>query len=378
MQKLLIVSDSISCPSGLARIARELAQRIHANLSDVIELGTCGYGGVGSNRFPWMDYHLNNIENWLIPELPKVATDFAPDEELIVFVIWDSSRLSWFADPDYCPVPSLRAWLTQAKIRKWTYSAIDAAGPNGGLSTTLVHTLAGFERVLNYSKFSSTVTGYPDFIPHGIDCSLFFPSERNFSKDAFRTMGFVGLERSSFLIGIVATNQARKDWALGFQTAKMLLDRGEDVRLWCHVDMIQRFWDLGSLVVDYGLQGRVIITTATFTDEQMSLLYSACDVTLAIGRGEGFGYSAYESIACGTPTVAADYCGSEWLPPSMKVKPIGFNYEGPYCMKRPVFSVKDWADCAQEQKGIIASLPDELDWRNVWKRWESWFRKGLK
>ena len=35
-------------------------------------------------------------------------------------------------------------------------------------------------------------------------------------------------------MGIVATNQARKQWALGIQTAKLLLDRGLDVRVWAH------------------------------------------------------------------------------------------------------------------------------------------------
>ena len=314
----------------------------------------------------------------MVPELPSIAKKFAGDEPLDVMFIWDCSRLAWFADPEYCPIPSLRAWLQHAKYRKLTYSAIDAAGPRGGLSVNLKRILGGFDRVLNYSKFSSQVTGYPDHIPHGIDTSQFRYHDRNQCKDAFRGMGFVGLERSSFLIGIVATNQARKDWALGFQTARELMDRGKDVRLWCHVDVIQRFWDLGALVEDYGLQGRVIITVTTFTDEQMSLLYSACDVVLAIGRGEGFGYSTYEALASGTPVVAGDYCGAEWLSPSMKVKPIGFNYEGPHCMKRPVFEVGDWADCAIEQAGLIASLPDELDWDNVWVKWEKWFRKGAE
>ena len=373
---LLLISDGVTTPSGLARITRELASRIHANMKDEFRVATCGYGGIGSVNIPWTDYHLNSIDNFIIPELPRVGLDFAKDEELTILAIWDSSRLAWLADPEYCPIPSLRAWLEKTPIKKWTYSAIDAAGPNGGLSVNLKRILGGFDRVLNYSKFSSKVTGYPDFLPHGIDTTQFRPHDRNACKDAFRAMGFVGLERSSFLIGIVATNQARKDWALGFQAAKELLDRGKDVRLWCHVDLLQRFWDLGALVEDYGLQGRVIITVTNFPDEQMSLLYSACDVVLAIGRGEGFGYSAYESLASGTPIVAGDYCGAEWIPPSMKVKPIGFNYEGPHCMKRPVFDLEDWADCAENQEGIIASLPKELDWNNVWPKWEKWLREG--
>ena len=185
---LLLISDAIDAPSGLARITRELAERIHLNLGDVIRLGTAGYGGTGGET-RWKDYHLNSIENWMVPELPSIAKKFAGDQELTVCFIWDCSRLAWFADPEYCPIPGLRAWLEKAKIRKWTYSAIDAAGPQGGLSVNLKRILGGFDRVLNYSKFSSQVTGYPDHIPHGIDTSQFRYHDRNQCKDAFQRDG---------------------------------------------------------------------------------------------------------------------------------------------------------------------------------------------
>src|SRR6516225_2325611 len=81
---LLIVSDSISCTSGLGRIARDLATRIHANLSDVFRVGTCGYGGPGSSKFKFPEYHVHSIDNWLLPELPQIASDFAPDGDLIL------------------------------------------------------------------------------------------------------------------------------------------------------------------------------------------------------------------------------------------------------------------------------------------------------
>ena len=374
---LLIISDSISCSSGLGRIARDLATRIHENMSDVYRVATAGYGGSGSSRFPFKEYHFHSVENWLLPELPQIAQDFAGGEELILMWIWDLSRVYWVGNPQQCQMPHLNDWLSKANIKKWIYHPIDADGPQGRLSVRLADTMKHFDRVLDYSAFSSRVTGNPDHLPHGIDASVFRPYDRRESKRRFRELGFQSLQDTDFLVGVVGTNQARKDWALAVQTVRTLLDRGHDVKLWCHVDQLERFWSLPNLIADYGLAGRVVITNANFTDEQMAQFYSACDVFLSIGLGEGFGFGQYEALACGVPVVAGDYCGSEWLPPGMKVEPVAYRYEGPYCCKRPVYDPKDWADLAEDQRGIIASLPSELDWNVLWPRWRDWFRKGL-
>jgi glycosyltransferase involved in cell wall biosynthesis len=377
---LLLVSDSISCTSGLGRITRDLAIHVHEHLGDVYRVGTAGYGGVGSRKFPWPDYHFHFIDNWLLPELPQIAHDFAGDKELTILFVWDLSRLYWFADPLQCPQPHLRRWLETAKLRKWVYHAIDADGPNGKQSTKLAATMQGFDRVLDYSAFSCGITGNTEHLPHGIDTSVFRPYDRKESKRKFRELGFQSLKEDDFLVGIVATNQARKDWALGIQTCRILLDRGLDVKLWCHIDVLERFWSLPNLIADYGLAGRVVITTSEFNDDQMAQFYSACDVTLGIGLGEGFGYPIFESLACGVPCVHGDYGGAaEHMPPSMKVRPIAYRHEGLYCCERPVFNPEDWADVAEDNKGIVASLPWYIDWSSptLWESWEQWFRRGL-
>ena len=375
---LLIVSDSISCTSGLGRIARDLATRIHANLSDVFRVGTCGYGGPGSSKFKFPEYHVHSIDNWLLPELPQIASDFAPDGDLILMPIWDLSRLYWMADTRSCPIPHLRRWLETAKMQKWLYHPIDGEGPNGKIPGSLAPTMAAFDRIIDYSAFSCAVTGNKDHLPHGIDASVFFPRDKKECRQAFRSAGFANLKDKSLLVGIVATNQVRKDWAIGIQTCRELLERGHDVRVWCHTDSLDRHWNIPNLIVDYHLQGRVAITTANFTDEQMNGFYSACDVTLGIGLGEGFGYPIFESLASGTPCIHGKYGGAaEHMPPSMLIDPIAARYEGIFCMKRPVFDPKDWADAVESNIGLPTALPDHLDWNNLWKQWEAWFRKGI-
>lgn len=375
---LLLISDAISCSSGLGRITRDLATLAHEHLSDVYRIGTCGYGGPGSQKFPWPDYHFSAIENWQLPELPQIATDFAGEEELTIMFVWDLSRLGWFADPRQCTIPGLRRWLETAKIKKWVYHPIDSEGPNGGLSTRLSHTMKGFDRVLDYSAFSCGVTGNTEHLPHGINTSIFKPHDRIESKRNFRKLGFQSLTDDSFLVGIVATNQARKDWALGIQTCKILLDRGLDVKVWAHCDVLERFWSLPNLIADYGLAGRVVITDAHFTDEQMAGFYSACDVTLGIGLGEGFGYPIFESLACGVPCIHGNYGGaSDHLSWPMLVNASAWRYEGLFCCKRPVFNAESWASKAMDADRHAATLPTYIDWTNLWPEWEKWFRKGL-
>jgi glycosyltransferase involved in cell wall biosynthesis len=292
---LLFLSDSISSTSGLGRITRDLATRTHQYCSDVFEVATVGYGGPGSRKFPFPEYHLHSVKDWLCAELP------------------------------------------------------------------------------------SKITGNKDFLPHGIDTTVFNPRDRKESKKAFREGGFQGLSDDSMLIGIVATNQARKNWQLGIETCKILLDRGVDVRLWCHTDILDRYWRLPNLIVDYGLTGRAACTVTRFTDEQMAVMYSACDVTLGIGP-EGFGYPIAESLACGTPCVTGSYgAQAEFTPEFMQIEPIAHYYENPFCSKRPVYNARHWADFAQQVAGTPASLPDHVNWSagKLWPLWQSWLRKGL-
>ena len=264
-------------------------------------------------------------------------------------------------------------------MKKWLYHPVDAEGPYGKLSGRLSETMKLFDRVLDYSAFSCRVTGNTEHLHHGIDTSVFHPYDRIESKRQFRELGFQNLNDDDFLVGIVATNQPRKDWALGIQTCRILLDRGVNVKVWCHVDVLDRHWSIPNLIADYGLGGRVTITDANFKDEQLAKFYSACDVTLSIGLGEGFGYPTYEALACGTPVVAGDYCGSEWLSGGAGVvSPVAWRFEGPYSCKRPVYDADDWADMAQELATRKGKLPNRLDWTNLWPEWEQWFREGLQ
>lgn len=144
-------------------------------------------------------------------------------------------------------------------------------------------------------------------IPHGIDSGIFYPRDRRRARLDFGYHVFGEgqqhiIKSDEFLVGIIATNQPRKDWPLAFETVSILrIKHNKNVRLWIHTDALERYWSIPTLAQDYGLSDCSWATLSDLTDDQLAWGYSACDVTLGIGRGEGFGLPLAESLACGTP-----------------------------------------------------------------------------
>ena len=377
--KILILGDSPSGPTGLGRLIRDLALRMSA--MEGIEIATLGFGAPPSSRLPFFQYPIHSIGtttgDWIVSELPSVWDDFAGPYPGILFSIWDISRLEWLGNPDLCPLPELKQWIKTTPVKKWIYPAIDAESINGGLSMRLKRAIKGFDRVINYTAWSAGITGYPDHLPHGIDTGVFRPHPKPEARRRIRNAGCTIFDDQSFLVGIVATNQPRKDWALGLQTIRVLLDRGVNVKVWIHTDSTLRHWDINALARDLGLAGRIACSPAGASDEDLSWHYSACDITLGIGP-EGFGYPLAESLACGVPVIAGSYGGQvEFVPPEYLVKPIAFRYEGVFANKRPIYAPEDFATLAAEFGGKQAILPGMLDWETLWPEWEEWIRKGL-
>jgi glycosyltransferase involved in cell wall biosynthesis len=367
------LSDAPSCSSGFGRITRELALRIHADLPE-FRVACAGYGGYGSRSIPFPEYHYSMSQSWIPDQLPEIAEDFAPGERLTILSIWDCSRLPWLSKPEICPNVAVRKWLLDNQPKRWIYTPMDAESPY----SMYREILSGFDRVLNYTAFGARVTGFPDHIPHGIDTTVFHPMDRKMARGELLRW-FRGLKVDSLLVGIVATNQGRKDWRLGIETLRLLLDRGHDVRAWAHTDGPVGWWDIPRLVKDYGLEGRVATTSFQLSDPQMAWMYSACNVSLGIGLGEGMGYASFESVACGTPHIAPNYGGGAEFMEDVQsfclVGPSAYYYEGPGCAKRPVMEAKFYADAVEQfvfHRDGEASLPSGLKWENVWPEWKNW------
>jgi glycosyltransferase involved in cell wall biosynthesis len=397
---VLIVSDAVSAGTGLGRIAGEIAIRADANLKDVCRIASFGYGGPGSQRFKFPQYAIEGMADFVLPTLPEVWADWAGKQAGVILFVWDAGRLGWFSRPNVmCEVEPLKQFLTSAKIERWIYNPVDAEGPHDTLSYPLVQSLLGFDRILAYGQWSEDIIRRSlgnEFsqerdlgsIPHGIDPAIFCPRDRSEARKNFTSLTGCGnlrgttpppIREDEILIGAVATNQARKDWGLWAEICEMILHRHHPkARFWIHTDKMENYWSLFALLVDFGLADTVMFSLGYLNDDEMAQAYSACDVTLGIGAGEGFGYPIAESLFCGTPCIHGKYAGAvDFVDQDLLINPVRLHLEGVYNCYRPIFDAKDWVDKIEYFLGKRVNQPSPLDWSNVWPRFDAWFRKAL-
>lgn len=382
---ILILSDAPDSSTGLGRITRDIAHVL--STMPTFRVGTFGRGGLGSKNLPWVQYVFPEAEQWGEGLLIKVCEDFSRDEPFIIFTIWDASRLFWFGYPDTLPPNHpLKAFLQSGKFKRWGYFPVDAQGPNGGLSILSRRAVSGYDRVLAYSKFGRSVlrgatnplAGELDFIPHGIHQDTFYDRGREEGR------AILGIEADKKLVGCVMTNQARKDWGVWAQTAKILVDKDPSYRFWAHVDLLERYWSLPALIEDFGLTDYVRITQSV-TDETLAKLYSACDVTVLPSLGEGFGYPLAESMACGVPAIHVQYgAGAEIVGEQNVVRPIHYRLDTLHNLYRPILDSGSFAAAAhdtvaqrKDRKTVRAEV-EHLFWPNLAPVWKNWFTNGLR
>lgn len=387
---LLVTTDSPDLPSGLARIGRDLATRIHAHLPE-FSVGYLGRGGIGSSRFPFPVYTIphsfigsGTSDEWGAAILPQVWKDFAgaSDAPGIIFTIWDPARLLWLSRPEYLAADGpLKTFLASRPFKLWGYFPVDGHNTHGTLGRLGREVLRGYDRILGYTPYGASVLAktlddptrgiIPD-LPHGLD-DIWHP------RGCAESRADLGWADDDFIVGVVATNQSRKDWGLAAEVGALLAKRfGDRYRQWWHIDKEDnpRAWSVPSLLDEYDLGPATTVSTQQ-DDDWLARAYSACDVTLAIGAGEGFGLNIIESQACGTPVIHGDYAGGAGLVRyGARIPWKSYRLDGALAIIRPVFEARHWASAAAMTHSPVASM-DSFRWKTLWPRWESWFREGL-
>lgn len=397
--RLMIYSDAPTSRSGLGRITRELASHIYSDseLHDKFTIATLGMGGPHSCNLSYANYPVTNLAGPLIPEFfMPTWRDFAGSQRGIILAIVNPSWLGWIANPRLTlPDSPLRSFLTKPArpFDLWAYTPIDGSSPTGQLSDRDAENLSLCDRVLATTQYGSSIidqstkkllwqnTSTPH-LPHGLDTGIFNPRPRAGARAGFMSIVTEGqivkpAQPSTVLIGCVATNSSRKDWPLAIHTTRLLKDRGLSIFLWAHTDSPDKHWDIPQLARDYGISGQLILTHGNLSDDAMAQAYSACDLTLAIGSGEGWGWPIAESLACGTPVIHGNYAaGAEILNsyPQMLIDPVAWRVEYNSGILRPIHSADEWASRAID---LLAnpqpiSLPAHLSWDACWTAWKSW------
>jgi glycosyltransferase involved in cell wall biosynthesis len=208
---LLFLADAITSSTGLSRVCRDLATRVHSSMQDTFRVGTLGVGGPisTSSRFPFPNYSIIRLQQMVPTDLPLVWEDFAgrygdelqedSEQDLqerrgqirkgAMTVIWNLSWLQWLAQPYLLPLdhpvrnfllrrppsvsqdhwaaisnpsspsfsPQLLTRLADSPFERWLYCPVDGHLPDGTLGHQLAPILQGFTRLLAYTRYGADV-----------------------------------------------------------------------------------------------------------------------------------------------------------------------------------------------------------------------------
>jgi glycosyltransferase involved in cell wall biosynthesis len=304
VHKILIIGDAVA-PTGFARVIRSIFDPLKRDF-ELHQLAT-RYDGRPH------DY------NWKLYQASKGKSPYGYDqvvpliEEIqpaIVFLLYD--------------IPYQRPYLAEIlkashRPRVVMYSPVES----GPIAPELIKHLAGVTRYVLYTEYGRREIAdtlnrvredHPDFefpalevIPHGVDTERFYPLSNDEGEipgrrlDARRAMKLGDAEHlEAFIILNANRNMSRKRIDLTMQGfAEFAHDKPANVKLYLHMGTQDRGWNVLILAQRYGIFDRLIMTQADntqpqFSDQQLNLLYNACDVGITTTTGEGWGMVSFE------------------------------------------------------------------------------------
>ena len=379
---LLLIGDGPDQQTGLGRIGRDLATLM--SRMPELRVGYLGLGSRGSRQLPFVQYSIDQrFSNWGELELERCWLDFAGQERGVVLTCWDASRCCWLGARRWWP-PRLEKFLQAGHFDLWGYFPVDATGPAGRQSAIIRETLRGYVRTAVPSLWAQGQIEGAEWLPHGLNLSVWQPIERGQARQQLGGQ----FHLDDFVVGVVASNQARKDWGLVAAACAELKRRlGREFRAWWHTDLAVRHWDIPLLIGDFGLADVVTLSVDEVSDRELAVAYAACDATLHPGLGEGFCYPVAESLACGTPAIVGDYAAAPELVPvaGWKVKPVAFRLDSRWNSLRPVYEPAAFVEAVMAvregewAREMCRDSVAHLVWKQLWPAaWRKWIRTGLE
>ena len=434
MANFLIIGDAPSTHSGLARIAKDIAQHLVRDGHSVDFLGLQHQWSWTAKTDPGYPVwairdgeefgerdvleHVYRLTKGGVPpnSLTNQITERATWRDLIVWFIWDPSRCA-------SPIAAIRAQQKRGffkNVQIWGYYAVDAEGPgkDGAFGGPAAMAVQETDRVLAYTEFGARVLAATDgpnrsetpfpHLPHGLSAPFAEPwdVEQGWNTLPNPIAEWLLLKRGRIL-GAVATNQPRKDLPLLFEAGALAREAGLIDALWLHTDTLTGHYSLPWIVENWGWIGgkNLLITTpkgvfdkktgfgsrwTLESDEELAAMYQACRVTFAPGLGEGWGYPIVESMALGIPCAVINYAGgAELVPWKMRASPASWRWDGLYCLKRPVVNPYDalhalqfaveYTECGDKTREYVRSLGQKWAWSKIWPElWRPWVEEGLR
>ncbi|MDQ3906837.1 MAG: hypothetical protein M3268_00675, partial [Acidobacteriota bacterium] len=308
MIRILIIGDAVA-PTGFARVIRSIFGPLREDF-ELHQLAT-RYDG-GPHDYPWRLYQASKGASvYGYDQIAALVREIRPE---IVFLLYDI--------PFQVPYTAeLRK--AEPRPRVVVYSPVES----GPVAPEIVGRLQGVSRYVLYTEYGrreiersleSVRADVPDFsfpklevIPHGVDTRRFYPLGRDDGGEvparrieARRALKLDDAEHlGAFIVLNANRNMPRKRIDVTMQGfARFARGKPANVKLYLHMATEDSGWNVLILAKRYGIYDRLIMTRADnvrpqFSDEQLNLLYNACDVGITTTTGEGWGMTSFEHAA---------------------------------------------------------------------------------
>lgn len=303
--KILIIGDAVA-RTGFGRVIRSIFEPLHHDYA-LHQLAT-RYDG-RPHDYPWQLYP---AKGYGYDQIGPLIEQIRPE---IVFLLYDISfQVSY--------LEQLRKAAPPPKIV--FYSPVEA----GPIAPEIMHRLQGVSRyvvfteygrreiaeAVNSARAQDPAFRFPelDVIPHGVATDRFFPLSPAPQRrlQARQLLKLDDAEHlGAFIVLNANRNMPRKQIDLTMQGfAQFAKDKPASAKLYLHMATEDTGWNVLILAKRYEIFDRLIMTQADnsrpeFSDEQLNLLYNACDIGITTTTGEGWGMVAFEHAATGAAQI---------------------------------------------------------------------------
>ena len=316
MKKIKIVAIGDINKTGLGRaICEPLCYLAETGKYEIIQLalGHTGWARyINKEEYPY-DLIPMRQSKWGRDILPDILTIEKPD---ILFTMADWSHFDFISCPSEQNKVEYQLYHpANRKFKHLMYFPLDGLTFRDEPMQDVVDVTYQADIPVNCAPFSYDVLKkyipHLHYIPHGIDTNLWKPVPKNRARAA------MDLPQDKFIIGMVGTNQIRKQFEDLFHAFSIFVENKDDVLLLPFTQFIAPEYEgshnLEDLALRLHIENKIINPEPKLgcPHELMNVIYNCMDVHTLLSLGEGFGYPAVEARACGVPSLVSNHtaCG---------------------------------------------------------------------